>query len=305
MIRVLSIVFRMRRAIMIRHLILLTIAFLALWHCKGFENMSAGDKTNSSASQKIFTHSSLSLGVQGLRGNLRSSRHLDVHERNTHSRLSRSDDTMTISHFSTRLSHSNTRDLTILELPGKDNHDVHVFEARGQVNGQYMEMIDNTVKFDPDHDNLKGDNIKTPLDGVITVDTDSHNKTKVTTDREGQSQRKRARNMMTRHSGTTGRRLDEAKELESSLKRLPLRSENYTFPHWSECFAIKERADSLPDMIFVPFEESVSDIVLGGWEDDWVANAQYVGPKLEEPKIDFVYNCKHILPLTLTDMNSN
>lgn len=69
-------------------------------------------------------------------------------------------------------------------------------------------------------------------------------------------------------------------------------SEKYTFPAWEECESIKEKADELPDLLYVPFEHSVRDVELEGWEDDWVAHARFTGPQLEEPKIDFVYNCK-------------
>ncbi|KAF2646170.1 hypothetical protein P280DRAFT_388134 [Massarina eburnea CBS 473.64] len=67
-------------------------------------------------------------------------------------------------------------------------------------------------------------------------------------------------------------------------------SSRYTFPDWSDCEKVKERADALPDMIHVPFEQSVEDVALQGWEDNWIAKAEYTGPRLQEPKIDFVYN---------------
>jgi hypothetical protein len=66
-------------------------------------------------------------------------------------------------------------------------------------------------------------------------------------------------------------------------------SENYDFPSWDECQELKEKAESLPDLVHVPFEVSVKDVVLEGWEDEWIAKAIYKGPKLAEPKIDFVY----------------
>jgi hypothetical protein len=51
----------------------------------------------------------------------------------------------------------------------------------------------------------------------------------------------------------------------------------------------------LPEVIRIPFEEAVRDVRLQGWEDDWFSTATY-DPRehgsLEEPKIDFVYNCK-------------
>jgi hypothetical protein len=70
-------------------------------------------------------------------------------------------------------------------------------------------------------------------------------------------------------------------------------SEKYSFPSWDECESLKDKADSLPDMIHVTFEESVKDVRLDGWEDEWIAKARFSGPKLQEPKIDFVYNCEN------------
>ena len=70
---------------------------------------------------------------------------------------------------------------------------------------------------------------------------------------------------------------------------------DYRFPSWSECEDVKEKADTLPDMLVVPIEDSVQDMVLEGWEDAWVAKARYQGPHLSEPKIDFVYNCMSTL----------
>jgi hypothetical protein len=66
-------------------------------------------------------------------------------------------------------------------------------------------------------------------------------------------------------------------------------SQNYDFPGWDECQQLKEKAEGLPDLVHVPFEVSVKDVVLEGWEDEWIAKARYVGPMLAEPKIDFVY----------------
>jgi hypothetical protein len=66
-------------------------------------------------------------------------------------------------------------------------------------------------------------------------------------------------------------------------------SQNYDFPAWDECEKVKEKAEALPDLIHVPFEVSVKDVVLEGWEDAWISKAIYTGPQLAEPKIDFVY----------------
>jgi hypothetical protein len=59
--------------------------------------------------------------------------------------------------------------------------------------------------------------------------------------------------------------------------------------------SLEEKADSLPEIVHIPFEDAVKDEVLHGWEDDWVAHASYDSKKwgkLDEPKIDFVYLCK-------------
>jgi hypothetical protein len=80
--------------------------------------------------------------------------------------------------------------------------------------------------------------------------------------------------------------------VETSKKQTPW-SERYDFPSWDECQELKEKAEELPDLIHVPFEVSVKDVVLEGWEDEWISKARYSGPKLDEPKIDFVYTCEH------------
>jgi hypothetical protein len=67
---------------------------------------------------------------------------------------------------------------------------------------------------------------------------------------------------------------------------------DYAFPSWDACQEVQDKADGLPDLLHVPFEVSVRDVVLEGWEDEWIAKAHYSGPKLQEPKIDFVYNCE-------------
>lgn len=59
--------------------------------------------------------------------------------------------------------------------------------------------------------------------------------------------------------------------------------------------SLEEKADSLPEIVHITFEDAVKDEVLHGWEDDWVAHASYDAKKwgkLAEPKIDFVYLCK-------------
>lgn len=69
--------------------------------------------------------------------------------------------------------------------------------------------------------------------------------------------------------------------------------------------SLEEKADSLPEVVHIPFEDAVKDEVLHGWEDDWVAHASYDSKKwgkLEEPKIDFVYLCKRQLQLGLAEV---
>ena len=105
---------------------------------------------------------------------------------------------------------------------------------------------------------------------------------------------------------------DEPAETSNDAMQFPIRtldemtpfSETYQFPSWDECQTVKEKADELPDMIHMPFEQAVADVVLEGWEDEWISKARYSGPKLEEPKIDFVYNCKSY-PLLPTDFANN
>lgn len=67
------------------------------------------------------------------------------------------------------------------------------------------------------------------------------------------------------------------------------------FPDYTEYVALDEQAETLPDIIHIPFEESVTDVALEGWEDLWFSNAELnttKGGKLKEPKIDFVYTCR-------------
>jgi hypothetical protein len=76
-----------------------------------------------------------------------------------------------------------------------------------------------------------------------------------------------------------------------ALEQMTPWSRHYKFPDHRECEDVKEKADALPDMVFVPFEDAITDVNLSGWEDLWVSKARYTGPKLAEPMIDFVYNC--------------
>jgi Stealth protein CR2, conserved region 2/Stealth protein CR1, conserved region 1 len=56
--------------------------------------------------------------------------------------------------------------------------------------------------------------------------------------------------------------------------------------------SLEEKADLLPEVMHIPFEDAVRNVTLEGWEDEWVANASFDSKKwgkLKEPKIDFVY----------------
>ena len=67
------------------------------------------------------------------------------------------------------------------------------------------------------------------------------------------------------------------------------------FPAYFEYAAQSERAESLPDIIHIPFEDAVADVELRGWEDLWFSEAQLDIQKygvLNESKIDFIYTCK-------------
>jgi hypothetical protein len=75
------------------------------------------------------------------------------------------------------------------------------------------------------------------------------------------------------------------------LEKMVPWSADYRFPDPANCDLIRETSDTLPDMVVVPFEEAVKGVDLAGWEDHWVSQACYIGPKLAEPKIDFVYTC--------------
>jgi len=67
------------------------------------------------------------------------------------------------------------------------------------------------------------------------------------------------------------------------------------FPSYTEYVNLNEKAEALPDIIHVPFEVSTAEVKLQGWEDQWFANAVFVGDHLKEPKIDFLYTCKYSL----------
>jgi hypothetical protein len=56
--------------------------------------------------------------------------------------------------------------------------------------------------------------------------------------------------------------------------------------------SLEEKADLLPEIVHIPFDDAVRDVTLDGWEDEWVAKGRFDNKKwgnLKEPKIDFVY----------------
>lgn len=59
--------------------------------------------------------------------------------------------------------------------------------------------------------------------------------------------------------------------------------------------SVNEHIKDLPEVVRIPFEEAVRDVSLDGWEDEWLSSAHFDSNKygsLDEPKLDFVYNCK-------------
>jgi len=86
--------------------------------------------------------------------------------------------------------------------------------------------------------------------------------------------------------------MDSTRERSSETSAL-----RTTFPDYSEFVALKSMADTLPDVIYIPFEAATADVALTGWEDDWFSKAKYDVERwgnLSEPKIDFVYSCKSL-----------
>lgn len=78
---------------------------------------------------------------------------------------------------------------------------------------------------------------------------------------------------------------------DSTKKHLVEDESNESKQHLS----LEQKADSLPEFVWVPFEEAVKDQVLDGWEDEWISDGKYDNRKwgaLKEPNIDFVYLCK-------------
>lgn len=58
--------------------------------------------------------------------------------------------------------------------------------------------------------------------------------------------------------------------------------------------SLEQKAEKIPEFVWVPFSEVVQQEVLQGWEDEWVSNGRFEGKRwgqLQEPKVDFVYLC--------------
>jgi hypothetical protein len=89
-------------------------------------------------------------------------------------------------------------------------------------------------------------------------------------------------------------------EATGPLDDMPV--DNYRFPSQDECESLKEKADVLSDMLMIPFEDVVRDMALEGWEDEWISKARYTGPRLNEPKIDFVYNCMYTCMMSRAEL---
>jgi hypothetical protein len=84
-------------------------------------------------------------------------------------------------------------------------------------------------------------------------------------------------------------------DLEKTIKASPVQGTPPRFPAYSNYAELDEKADALPDIIHIPFEDSTADVVLEGWEDLWFSEAELNVEKygrITEPKIDFVYTCK-------------
>lgn len=57
---------------------------------------------------------------------------------------------------------------------------------------------------------------------------------------------------------------------------------------------IKKLMNQLPELIRIPFEDAVEDVNIEGWEDDWFSSATYdFDRSMDEPRLDFVYNCAY------------
>jgi hypothetical protein len=101
------------------------------------------------------------------------------------------------------------------------------------------------------------------------------------------------------HSNPLGGVMADVVEIESQLVESLTSTSRYNFPDPSNFERLNRLADELPDFVHIPLRMAVKDEILESWEEDWFAHADYDAikhGKLKEPKIDFVYTCKSILP---------
>jgi hypothetical protein len=88
---------------------------------------------------------------------------------------------------------------------------------------------------------------------------------------------------------------DTTEEVKKAAKVPDFPEASMKFPSYTEYAQLDDQAEALPDIIHIPFEDSVKDVVLEGWEDLWFSDAELNTKKwgkLNETKIDFVYTCK-------------
>jgi len=89
--------------------------------------------------------------------------------------------------------------------------------------------------------------------------------------------------------------LEVKEDFEEPSKPSQDLADSRRFPPFSGYVELGERAESLPDIIHITFEEATEDVTLAGWEDSWFSDVEFDVQKwgeLSEPKIDFVYTCK-------------
>lgn len=170
------------------------------------------------------------------------------------------------------------------EVDGIDRIDVHTDDNIEHA-VRLTHPDDDAEQFDSEHSNLAGN-------GQIRLGTNVGVDEELNAGRPSQAQLSESQEEDTDADEPVESHDDDMQFPIQPLKGMTPWSDTYSFPSWDECESVKEKADNLPDMLYVPFEQSVKDVLLEGWEDEWIAKARYTGPKLQEPKIDFVYNCE-------------
>lgn len=126
---------------------------------------------------------------------------------------------------------------------------------------------------------------------VSKTGTPSASQTETTTVQNGQM------NSNTSHSTST----DSNDRLKAEAYTERLRADDGhlgnlsdAFGDWTQAQLLDEKADTLPDLVHIPFEDAVAGDKLKGWEDEWIADGVYdpkIWGNLTEPKIDFIYLC--------------